>query len=72
MKPNLRILNSAENSALILMSAKDLQAAGFTRAVVYQLLNRADMPVVTFGRRKFMLRDKFLARLDEMTERKVS
>lgn len=77
MKPKYQIIGapesfktmySADNSAQILMSAKDLQRAGFSRAIVYELLNRADMPVVSFGRRKFMLREKFLARLDEMAE----
>ena len=49
----------------ILMSAKDLQAAGFTRATTYNLLNRSDLPVVCFGRRRFMIRDKFMAWLEQ-------
>ncbi|MBR1584430.1 MAG: hypothetical protein IJ662_02690 [Clostridia bacterium] len=49
----------------ILLDAHDLQAAGISRTLAYQLLNRADMPVVTFGRRKYLVKDKFLRWLDE-------
>jgi len=33
---------------------------GMTRSMAYQLLNRADLPVVQIGMRKFMLRELFL------------
>lgn len=49
----------------MLLDAHDLQAAGLSRTLAYQLLNRADMPVVVFGRRKYMVRDKFVRWLDE-------
>lgn len=49
----------------ILLNAHDLQAAGIPRALAYQLLNRNDMPVVQFGRRKFMVKEKFMRWLDE-------
>lgn len=44
-----------------LLSAKLMvQEVGLARSMVYQLLNRADMPVIKIGTRKFMHRDKFL------------
>ena len=43
-----------------LLSASDLQEMGMGRSMVYQLLNRADLPVVQIGKRKFMHREKFL------------
>lgn len=49
----------------LLMDAHDLQAEGIPRALAYQLLNRSDMPVITLGRRKFMVRAKFEKWLDE-------
>lgn len=52
---------------LLLMNAHDLQAAGIPRALAYQLLNRADMPVITLGRRKFMVKAKFEKWLDEQS-----
>ncbi len=59
-------VNSSINlSNLLLMDAHDLQAAGLPRAIAYELLNRSDMPVVVFGRRKFMVRSKFEKWLDE-------
>ena len=42
------------------LSAIDLQAMGFSRPMVYQLLNRADLPVIRIGNRRFMHREKFL------------
>lgn len=51
----------------LLMSAHDLQAMGFSRSMTYQLLNRADVPVITIGGRKFINRDKFFQWLDNQT-----
>ncbi len=48
----------------MLMSAHDLQAMGMGRSMAYKLLNRADVPVVKIGERKFVLRDKFYAWLE--------
>ena len=53
----------------MLLDAKDLQeAVGIPRALAYQLLNRADMPVVCLGRRKFMNRDKFVEIMNDHPE----
>lgn len=49
----------------LLLDAHDLQAAGIPRTIAYQLLNRADLPVITLGRRKFMVKAKFEKWLDE-------
>ena len=54
------VLTREHGENQILMNAHDLQAAGIPRALAYQLLNRSDMPVVQFGRRKFMIREKFM------------
>lgn len=43
----------------MLLSAKHLVQMGFSRTLAYQLLNRDDLPVVVFGRRRFMLREGF-------------
>lgn len=45
----------------MLLTANDLQAMGFRRAMVYKILNSADVPVVKIGSRKFIQRDKFLS-----------
>lgn len=46
----------------MLLNARQVEElAGIGRTRVYQLLNRADMPVVKLGRRKYMHRDLFLA-----------
>lgn len=44
----------------LMLSAHDLVHMGFTRSMAYQLLNRADMPVVQIGARKFMHQELFL------------
>ena len=48
----------------MLLTANDLQAMGFRRAMVYKILNSADVPVVKIGSRKFIQRDKFFEWLD--------
>ena len=57
---------SRENLPLI-MSARDLQEIGFSKTMSYRLLNRADVPVICIGIRKFVRRDKFLSWLDAQT-----
>ena len=43
-----------------ILSAKDLQDMGFSRSMAYALFNRADVPVIHIGKRKFIRREKFL------------
>lgn len=42
-----------------LLSCNDLMARGYNRTLVYQWLNREDMPVVKIGRRRYMHRELF-------------
>lgn len=51
-----------------LLSAKHLVQMGFSRTLAYRLLNRADLPVVVFGRRRFMLREGFDRWLAEQSQ----
>ena len=44
-----------------LLSARDMQQMGFSRTMVYQLLNRDDLPVVKIGNRRFMHKRLFEA-----------
>lgn len=48
-----------------ILSAKDLQDMGFSRSMAYALFNRADVPVIHIGKRKFIRREKFLEWLAE-------
>ena len=48
-----------------ILSAKDLQDMGFSRSMSYALFNRADVPVIHIGKRKFIRREKFLKWLAE-------
>lgn len=48
----------------MMLTANDLQTMGFRRAMVYKILNSADVPVVKIGNRKFIQRDKFFKWLD--------
>lgn len=48
-----------------ILSAKDLQDTGFSRSMAYALFNRADVPVIHIGKRKFIRREKFLDWLAE-------
>ncbi len=43
-----------------ILSAKNLQDMGFSRSMAYALFNRADVPVIRIGKRKFIRREKFL------------
>lgn len=56
--------NKKSNTPEIL-SAKDLQDMGFSRSMAYALFNRADVPVIHIGKRKFIRREKFLEWLTE-------
>lgn len=47
--------------------AKDLQALGFSRTMVYSLFNRADFPVTTIGRRKCVMRESFVSWMSRQT-----
>lgn len=48
----------------MLMSAKDIQELGVSRAMAYQILNRNDIPVLKIGDRKMVKRDDFMTWLD--------
>ena len=48
-----------------ILSTKDLQEMGFSRSISYALFNRADVPVIHIGKRKFIRREKFLEWLAE-------
>ena len=60
--------NKRSNTPEIL-SAKDLQEMGFSRSMSYALFNRADVPVIHIGKRKFIRREKFLDWLAEQEKR---
>ncbi len=53
----------------MMLTANDLQTMGFRRAMVYKILNSADVPVVKIGSRKFIQRDKFFKWLDSKEEK---
>ena len=52
-----------------ILSAKDLQDMGFSRSMSYALFNRADVPVIHIGKRKFIRREKFLEWIAELERR---
>ncbi len=56
--------NMNGNEFPMMLTANDLQAMGFRRAMVYKILNSADVPVVKIESRKFIQRDKFFKWLD--------
>ncbi len=47
-------MNDMKATTRRLLSAKDLQEMGFSRSTAYNLLNRADLPVVRIGGRKYL------------------
>ena len=55
-----------------LLNAHDLQTMGFSRPMVYNLLNRADLPVIKIGKRRFMHKALFEARLSEQATKNVA
>lgn len=64
MNDDTKAIRATRNDFPMLMSAVDLQALGLPRPTAYALLNRADLPVVRIGRRRFMSRDPFFGWLD--------
>lgn len=62
--PRLQLKTKYDELPLV-MSAKDLQALGFSRSLSYGLLNRSDVPVIVIGGRKFVQRDRFFEWLDK-------
>lgn len=54
---------TTESSAKML-GAADLVNLGFSRAIAYQLLNRADFPTVKIGRRLFVRYDRLIEWLE--------
>ncbi len=49
----------------LLLSAKDAQKIGISRAAYYRLTHRADVPVVVIGERRYIHRDLFFEWLKE-------
>ena len=62
-------MEDRKNSTIEILSAKDLQDMGFSRSMSYALFNRADVPVIHIGKRKFIRREKFLEWLAEQERR---
>lgn len=58
-------MENSKSSTPEILSAKDLQDMGFSRSMSYALFNRADVPVIHIGKRKFIRREKFLEWLAE-------
>lgn len=46
--------NMNGNEFPMMLTANDLQAMGFRRAMVYKILNSADVPVVKIGNTPFL------------------
>lgn len=59
---------SSREDMPMMLTANDLQAMGFTRTMVYKILNSDDVPVVKIGSRKFIQKDKFFKWLDSKEE----
>lgn len=57
-----------EKAAKTLLSYRDLMDMGLSRRMAYDLLNRADMPVIQIGSRKFMQSALFEARMAELAQ----
>ena len=62
-------MEDRKNSTFEILSAKDLQDMGFSRSMAYALFNRADVPVIHIGKRKFIRREKFFDWLAEQERR---
>ncbi|MBR1606980.1 MAG: DNA-binding protein [Clostridia bacterium] len=50
---------------------RDLEKAGFSRTMSYQLLARKDVPTITIGGRKFVHRELFMEWLKGQASRSV-
>lgn len=57
--------NNEINEIPMLMSAKDIQKMGISRAMAYCILNRDDVPILKIGDRKMVKREDFLKWLDD-------
>lgn len=55
---------SASKTETKMLCASDLVDMGFSRAIAYQLLNRADFPTVRIGRRLFVRYDRLIEWLE--------
>ena len=55
-------------SGKVILDAKDIQALGFSRTMVYGFFNRQDFPTVRIGSRCFVRRDRFFEWLDQQAE----
>ena len=55
---------SSREDMPMMLTANDLHTMGFTRTMVYKILNSEEVPVVKIGSRKFIQRDKFFEWLD--------
>lgn len=54
------------NDYPIMLSAKEAQKlSGFSRSMIYRMLNQSDMPVACIGGRKFLHRELFVKWLEE-------
>lgn len=53
-------MTERKNGCPDMLTAADLQAMGFPRAIAYGLLSREDIPVIKVGKRKFIRKEKFL------------
>lgn len=62
-------MENSKSSTPEILSAKDLQDMGFSRSMSYSLFNRADVPVIHIGKRKFIRREKFFNWLAEQERR---
>lgn len=62
-------MENKKSNAPEILSAKDLQDMGFSRSMSYALFNKADIPVIHIGKRKFIRREKFLDWLAEQERR---
>ena len=52
---------------ILISATKAQELFGFSRPMVYNLLNRSDCGVVVIGRRKFFMKDKLMAWLEKQT-----
>lgn len=52
----------------IIMDAGVLRSIGFSRGTAYTIMNRADAPTITIGKRKFVERDKFFDWLEALSQ----
>ncbi len=56
-----------KETPILISATKAQELFGFSRPMVYNLLNRNDCGVVTIGRRKFFMKDKLMAWLEKQS-----